>query len=343
MNVDEFNYCLPKKSIAQKPCLQRDQCRLLILHRGGDIEHRIFHQITNYLREGDVVVINTTKVIPARLIGMKEETGGKVEIFLLKKINEVRWECILRPFKKMREGLKIRFPGTDLTAELIQKGKKGTGMVDFAGSRPVEDSILSVGMIPLPPYIKRRNGATSLDKEEYQTVYAREPGAIAAPTAGLHFTPELLRQIEKRGVEVAEVLLHTGWASFFFLREQEIEKNRLPSEYFKIPSSTTKTVNSCKGRKGRVIAVGTTTARALETNSSQGCLLSGEGRTDLFIYPGYEFKLVDALVTNFHMPRSSLLLLTSAFAGKDKLMCAYEEALAKGYRFLSYGDAMLIV
>ena len=343
MKIDEFDYYLPKKLIAQKPYFPRDKCQLLVLHKNGKIEHKKFHQIANYLREGDLIVINTTKVIPARFIGNKEKTKGKVEIFLLKKINEVRWQCILKPFKKIKEGTTVIFPGKDLKAKLIRKEKKGTGIVEFISSGPLEEIIFKVGNTPLPPYIKRKKGPTSLDAKEYQTVYAQEPGAVAAPTAGLHFTPELLKKIEKGGVEIAKLILHTGWASFFFLKEQIIEENRLPLEYFKIPPSTAKKVNNCKKRKGRVIAIGTTTARALETNSSQESLSPGKGWTELFIYPGYKFKIVDALITNFHMPRSSLLLLTSAFTGKEKLMLAYKEALIKGYRFLSYGDAMLII
>jgi len=343
MKLDEFDYELPKKSIAQWPFFPRDRCRLLVLHKDGKIEHRIFYEIREYLREGDVLVINTTRVIPARLLGYKEKTGGKVEIFLLKKINRGRWECILKPFGKIKEGTTVIFPETDLKAKVIEKKKGGTGVVDFTSSSPLEENLFKVGQIPLPPYIKRKGGPTFEDKKEYQTVYAREPGAVAAPTAGLHFTPELLSEIKKRGVQVAEIVLHTGWASFFLLKEQEVEKNQLPSEYFRIPPATAKKVTASKEKGGRVVAVGTTTVRALETNSSEKGLLAGEGWTELFIYPGYKFKIVDALVTNFHLPRSSLLLLTSAFAGKEKLMCAYKQALVKGYRFLSYGDAMLII
>jgi len=343
MKLDEFDYHLPKEAIAQEPCTPRDHCRLLVLNKNGKIEHKIFYEIVNCLREKDVIVINTTSVIPARLIGNKKNTGGKVEILLLKKINKTRWECLLKPFRRIKEGQEIIFPGTDLKARIIQKGEKNTGVVELKSSFSVEDKLFKVGQVPLPPYIKRNKGPTCRDEKEYQTVYAKEPGAVAAPTAGLHFTSELLREIEKKGVKIAKLLLHTGWASFFFLKEKEVEKNRLPSEYFKIPPSTSEKVNSCREKGGRVIAVGTTTARALETNSQQGRVLPGEGWTELFIYPGYEFKIVDALITNFHMPRSSLLLLVSAFVGKEKLMQAYKEALAKGYRFLSYGDAMLII
>lgn len=343
MKLDEFDYDLPREAIAQEPFIPRDKCRLLVLHKQGKIEHRIFREIVNYLQEGDTLVINTTRVVPARLIGRKKETGGKVEIFLLKKITRTRWQCILKPFRKIKHGQEVIFSGTDLEANIIQKGIKNTGIVDFKSSSPLEDSLFKVGQVPLPPYIKRKKGPTPQDEREYQTVYAREPGAVAAPTAGLHFTPELLTEIKKKGVLVAKLILHTGWASFFSLGKQEVKENRLPGEYFNIPPSTAKKVNSCRRRGGKVVAIGTTTVRALETNFSQGNLVSGEGWTELFIYPGYKFKLVDALLTNFHMPRSSLLLLVSAFTGKEKLIRAYKQALAKGYHFLSYGDAMLII
>lgn len=343
MKLDEFDYDLPREAIAQEPFIPRDHCRLLVLHKNGKIEHRIFHEVVNYLQEGDIILINTTSVLPARLIGNKKETGGKVEIFLLKRIERNRWQCLLKPFKKVKEGKKVIFPETNLEAKIIQKGEKNTGIVDFKSPYPVEDNLFKVGQVPLPPYIKRKKGPTCKDKEGYQTVYAREPGAVAAPTAGLHFTPQLLKEIKRRGVQVAELILHTGWASFFSLEQQEVEKNRLPGEYFKIPPSTAKKVNHCRGKGGKVVAVGTTTVRAVETNFSQGHLLSGEGWTDLFIYPGYKFKIVDALITNFHMPHSSLLLLVSALTGKQELMSAYKQALDEGYRFLSYGDAMLTI
>ncbi|MBE0478941.1 tRNA preQ1(34) S-adenosylmethionine ribosyltransferase-isomerase QueA [Candidatus Aerophobetes bacterium] len=343
MKVNEFTYYLPKGSIAQEPHHPRDRCRLLILHKDGKIEHRIFYHIVDYLQKKDALVINTTKVIPARLTGKKRRTGGKAEVFLLEKILDNRWQCILKPFRKIKEDDKIVFPGSELTAKIIQKKEKSSALVDFASAGSLEDNLFKAGKIPLPPYIKRKKGPTCKDENEYQTVYARNSGAVAAPTAGLHFTPELLREIKEKGVEIIELILHTGWASFFSLGEEDVEKNHLPAEYFKISPSAAKKINECKKRGGRVIAVGTTTVRALETNSSQSALSSGEGWTELFIYPEYKFKIVDALITNFHIPRSSLLLLVSAFVGREKLILAYKEALDKGYRFLSYGDAMLII
>lgn len=343
MKVKDFDYFLPKEAIAQTPWPKRDECRLLVLEKNGMIHHRIFRDILDYLRPGDTLVINVTKVIPARVIGRKEKTGGKVEIFLLKKINGEKWECILRPLRRIKEGTRVIFPGFDLRADIVRLKEKKVGIVKFTSLSSPEDILYKLGQIPLPPYIKREKGPTVEDEKDYQTVYAKQPGAVAAPTAGLHFTPRLLEEIRKRGVEIVEVILHTGWASFFSLPNQEVEKNTLPSEYFKISPFTAEKINQCKKKGKRVIAVGTTTVRALETKSSSGYLFPGEGWTDLFIYPGYEFKIVDGLVTNFHMPRSSLLLLVAAFVGKDKLMKAYQEALSKGYRFLSYGDAMLII
>jgi len=343
MKIEEFDYFLPRELIAQEPLPQRDECRLLVLHRNGTIEHRRFREILDYLNPKDILIINVTKVIPARLEGRKEKTGGKVEIFLLKKISRERWQCILKPSRRIKEGTVIIFPGTELKAVIIQRTEKNTGVVVFTGPHPLEESLFKVGQVPLPPYIKREEGPTLQDEKEYQTVYAREPGAVAAPTAGLHFTPQLLEAIKEKGVEIAEVILHTGWASFFSLTSQEVEKNRLPFEYFKIPSSTAEKVNYTRKRGGKVIAVGTTTVRTLETGGSQGYLLPGEGWTELFIYPGYKFKIVDALITNFHMPRSSLLLLVAAFVGKEILISSYKEAIRRGYRFLSYGDAMFII
>jgi len=343
MKIEDFNYELPRELIAQKPFSPRDRCRLLVLHRkDGKIEHRVFYEIIEYLNEGDILVINTTKVIPARIIGQKKSTGGKVEIFLLKRIGSGKWQCLLKPFPRVKEGTEVVFPGVDLEAEILKK-EKGVAEVEFSSSTSVEDNLFKAGKIPLPPYIKRKEGPTEEDEKEYQTVYATHPGAVAAPTAGLHFTFELLEKIKKKGVKVAEIVLHTGWASFFILKEKEVEKSSLPSEYFEIPSCEAEKINQCKIKGGKVVAVGTTTVRALEANSQGSFVLPGKGWTDLFIYPGYKFKVIDALLTNFHMPSSSLLLLVCAFGGKEKVLSAYREAVKKKYRFLSYGDAMLII
>lgn len=343
MKIDEFDYHLPRELIAQEPLPKRDECNLMVLHhKDGAIEHRKFREIINYLNPPDVLVINVTKVIPARLQGMKEKTGGKAEIFLLKKLNKEKWECILKPSKRLKEGSVVIFPGTFLKAKIIERREKNTGIVQFIGLS-IERDLFRIGQVPLPPYIKRKNGPTARDETEYQTIYAQEPGAVAAPTAGLHFTKELLEVINKKGVEIVQVVLHTGWASFFSLPHEEVERNRLPAEYFKIPASTAEKINSAKKRGGKIIAVGTTTVRTLETGSSEKGVLPGEGWTELFIYPGYKFKIVDGLITNFHMPRSPLLLLVAALIGRDTLIRAYREAVKRRYRFLSYGDAMLII
>lgn len=344
MKVDEFDYPLPRELIAQKPCPERDKCRLLVLSKEkGNIEHRIFREIIQFLNPGDVLVINTTKVIPARLKGHKERTGGKAEIFLLERMNNKKWKCLLRPYRRIKKGSIIVFPGTELKARLIQRTEKNTGIVEFTGSSSPEKTLFEIGEVPLPPYIKREKGPSFRDRRGYQTVYAENPGAVAAPTAGLHFTPSLLKTIQEKGVGVAKIILHTGWASFFSLDKPRVEENALPPERFRIPPSAAEKVNRCKINGGRVIAVGTTVVRALESNCQKGELKSGAGLTDLFIYPGYRFKCIHALLTNFHFPRSSLLLLVAAFVGKEKLMEVYKEAIDEGYRFLSYGDAMLII
>lgn len=344
MLLKDFYYYLPRELIAQYPSPVRDKCRLLVLSKKGKIEHRKFYEIGEYLRKGDVIVLNNTRVIPARLKGKKETTGGGVEIFLLQKKEDGSWECLLRPARRLKEGTVIIFPGTHLSAKVLKKGEQSKGVVELTCSSHLKEEILKAGQVPLPPYIKRPFGPVDTDKEKYQTIYAVQEGAIAAPTAGLHFTHQLLQKLKSMGIKFAEITLHTGWASFKFLSNPIVEKNEIPPEYFKISPSTAKIINETKKKGGRIIAVGTTTVRALETQTQpSGLLLPGKGWTNLFIYPGYNFKLIDTLVTNFHIPGSSLILLVSAFVGREKLMAAYEEAIKKGYRFLSFGDAMLII
>jgi len=339
----DFYYYLPKELIAQHPFSVRDKCRLLILSKRGGIEHRKFYEIGEYLREGDVIVLNNTKVIPARLKGRKKTTGGRAEIFLLQKKEDGTWECLLKPARRLKEGTVIIFPGTYLSAKVLKKERGSKGIVEFSPS-PAEEEILKVGQTPLPPYIKRPSGPTHIDRERYQTIYAKQKGAIAAPTAGLHFTHQLMQKLKSMGVKFVEITLHTGWASFKPLLNPIVEKNRIPPEYFNISPSVAKIINETKREGRKLIAVGTTTVRALESQAqSSGLLLPGEGWTNLFIYPGYNFKLIDTLITNFHIPGSSLILLVSAFVGREKLMAAYREAIKKGYRFLSFGDAMLII
>ncbi len=339
----DFYYYLPRELIAQHPSPIRDRCRLLILSGKGRIEHRKFYEIGEHLKEGDVIVLNNTRVIPARLKGKKETTGGKVEVLLLQKKENGAWECLLKPARRLKEGAVIIFPGTHLRGKILKKERGSEGTVEFTPSC-VEEEIIKIGQPPLPPYIKRPCGPTDKDREKYQTIYATQKGAIAAPTAGLHFTHKLMQKLENMGIKFVEITLHTGWASFKSLLNPIVEKNEIPPEYFKISLSTAKIINEAKKKGGRLIAVGTTTVRALETQAQvSGLLIPGEGWTNLFIYPGYNFKLIDALITNFHIPGSSLMLLVSAFVDREKLMKAYQEAIDKGYRFLSFGDAMLII
>jgi len=345
MKLREFDYYLPRELIAQRPLVSRDSSRLLVLHKKeGKMEHRSFQEIVRFLQKGDVVVVNNTRVIPARLVGRKKETGGKAEIFLLRKKEKDTWECLLKPAKKIQENSQIHFTGTDLIAQIVKKGGEARGIVRFSASGDVEKAVEEVGRIPLPPYIKRNQGPTSQDEDRYQTIYAKEKGAVAAPTAGLHFTPSLVERITEKGAQIVEITLHTGWASFKSLNKERVEDNEIPKEYFKISEKTARAVNQAKRKEAKVVAIGTTTTRALETQAEpSGMIGRGEGWTSLFIYPGYEFRVVDALITNFHIPRSSLILLVSAFAGREKILGAYQEAIRQGYRFLSYGDAMLII
>ncbi len=345
MRLEDFDYHLPKDFIAQQPCTPRGSCRLMVLHRKrGKIEHRKFSELGKFLHEGDVVVLNNTKVIPARLKGRKIETGGKVEIFLLEEKKEGSWECLLRPARRIIEGSQFFFPGTELKAEIISRVEGSKALVKFSPLEKVSQLLAKVGQIPLPPYIKRVTGPTFRDKKRYQTVYAREEGAVAAPTAGLHLTSSLLRSIKRNRINIAEITLHTGWASFKPLPEVEIGKNAIPREYFKIDEEAAAVINRAREEDRRLVAIGTTTTRALETQATKsGLVKSGKGWTNLFIYPGYQFKIVQVLLTNFHMPRSSLILLVAAFAGRENLLAVYQEAIKRQYRFLSFGDAMLIV
>lgn len=345
MKLEDFHYHLPKDLIAQQPLTPRDSCRLMVLHRKrGEIEHRRFSELGQFLRQGDVVVLNNTKVIPARLRGRKIETGGKVEIFLLQEKKVGSWECLLRPAKRLKEGSQIFFPGTELKAEVINRIEGSKAMVEFNPLEKITQLLTKVGQIPLPPYIKRPTGPTFRDRKRYQTVYAGEEGAVAAPTAGLHFTSSLLRSMKRDRINIVEITLHTGWASFKPLSQAAVEKNVVPREYFKIDDEAAAIINRVKEKGHRVVAIGTTTTRALETQAAgSGLVKSGQRWTTLFIYPGYKFKIVEVLLTNFHMPGSSLILLVAAFIGKEKLLAAYREAIKRRYRFLSFGDAMLII
>jgi len=345
MKLQDFDYHLPRGLVAQEPSFPRDSSRLLVLCReDGNMEHRRFSELPHFLKKGDVVVLNNTKVIPARLKGKKRKTEGRAQILLLERKKETLWSCLLKPARRLRVGAEIYFPGTKLKAVVLGRNGENQHLIEFEPSEGLEEIITQIGEVPLPPYIKREKGPTSEDVDAYQTVYAKHEGAVAAPTAGLHFTSSLLKEVKKRAIDVVEITLHTGWASFKSLDKPEIEENQIPREYFCISPSAALRINEARKRGGRVVAIGTTTTRALETRAVRsGEVSPGEGWTSLFIYPGYKFRVVDALITNLHMPRSSLFLLVAAFVGRERLMAAYEEAIEDHYRFLSFGDAMLIM
>jgi len=339
MKVSEFDYYLPKELIAKYPAVPRDSSRLLVLDRGsGKIEHRIFRDILFYLRRGDVLVLNDAKVIPARLIGQLD-TGGKVEVFLVKKLGAGEWEVLSKPARKLKVGRFIKF-GEGLECEVVDFIGEGKRVVRFKGEN-TDEKIYRVGKVPLPPYIEREE--IPEDRRSYQTVFARKEGAVAAPTAGLHFTEELLRRVEEKGVLVKFLTLYVGPGTFKPVKCEDVEKHKMESEAFSIPEDTANEINAAKYDGRRVIAVGTTVTRALESSATSEGVKAGDGITNLFIYPGYRFKVIDALITNFHLPRSTLLMLVCAFAGKEKVLNAYREAVRKGYRFYSFGDAMFIL
>jgi S-adenosylmethionine:tRNA ribosyltransferase-isomerase len=342
MKLSDFDYSLPKELIAQYPAKPRQKCRLMVLdRRSGSIEHKIFEDITGYIKEGDLLVLNDTKVIPARLFA-RRKTGGKVELFLLEKKNPV-CEALLRPSSRIKEGECVELESGD-RAEILGRGPIGR-LVRF--SRPLDDILKSAGHIPLPPYIERIDEES--DRNDYQTAYADKEGATASPTAGLHFTGELLDKVKGQGARVKYVTLHTNYGTFAPVKTDDVEKHKMHKEYFDLPQDTANAIAETKKAGNKVFAVGTTTSRVLEhcadffTNIEQRTTNDVSGFTDLYIYPGYGFKVVDHLITNFHLPKSTLMLLVSAFAGRDFIMKAYQEAIAKQYRFFSYGDAMLIL
>lgn len=341
MRLSDFDYKLPRELIAQYPAREREGCRLMVLDRKArTIEHKIFEVIAEYFNEGDCLVLNDTKVIPARLFG-RRKTGGRVEIFLLERKNPV-CEALVRSSARLREGEKIILECGD-EAEVLDGGEVGR-LVRF--SHPVDDILKKAGHVPLPPYIDRIDNES--DREDYQTVYAMKDGATASPTAGLHFTEELIKSVKGRGTKVAYVTLHTSYGTFAPIKVDDIEEHKMHKEYFELPEQTAQVISDTKKRGGKIFAVGTTTARVLEhcvaQSTSYELRVTGyEGYTDLFIYPGYEFKVVDHLITNFHLPRSTLILLVCALAGKDFIFDAYRQAIEEHYRFFSYGDAMLIL
>ena len=339
MELSEFNYELPEELIAQTPIEKRDESRLMILDKNtGKIEHKIFKDIIDYLEPGDCLVRNNTKVIPARLYG-KKETGANVEFLLLNQIQGDIWEVIVRPGNKLHIGAKVFFGQGILEAEILDVMPGGTRKVQFSYQGIFNEILDRIGLMPLPPYIHEE----LKEKDRYQTVYAKYEGSAAAPTAGLHFTPELLKSIEKKGIEIANVTLHVGIGTFRPVKEETVENHHMHSEHYYIKKEDVDKINQAKQNGKRVIAVGTTSCRVLETIADEkGRVKETEGDTQIFIYPGYHFKILDGLITNFHLPQSTLLMLVSALAGKEYIMKAYEEAVKEKYRFFSFGDAMFI-
>jgi len=342
MLVKEFMYLLPPELIARHPARERDGSRLMLLDRQTETAAEdSFKNLAGYLRSGDLLVMNDTKVIPARLFGVKP-SGGRVEIFLLRRLSGAReqWECLLSASKKIRAGQSIQL-ASGMAAVVLSSSGTENWRVEFSGSEPFDNWLNREGHIPLPPYMHREDCPE--DRDRYQTVVARNPGAVAAPTAGLHFTSDLLRLLVSKGVGTAFLTLHTGLGTFQPVRVERVEEHLIHSERYIISPETAALINRTKAAGGRVIAVGTTSARTIEYAAGiTGDVLSGEGDADIFIYPGYSFKVVDALITNFHLPESTLLMLVSAFAGRKFVMDAYEEAISRGFRFYSYGDAMFI-
>lgn len=340
MKTSDFYYDLPEELIAQHPIKNREESRLLILDKKtGEVEHRTFKDIIDYLYEGDCLVLNDTRVIPARLFGSREGKDEKIEFLLLKNIEGNRWETLVKPGKKVKPGGRILFGDGVLIADVLSIEEDGTRVVEFHYDGIFEEVLDRLGEMPLPPYIKERLE----DKERYQTVYARHEGSAAAPTAGLHFTKELLKRIEDKGVKIAYLTLHVGLGTFRPVKVDNIEEHHMHSEYYELGEDAASKINSTRESGGRVIAVGTTSIRTLETIATlEGRIVPKKGWTDIFIYPGYEFKAVDCLITNFHLPESTLLMLVSALAGKEKILNAYKIAIENKYRFFSFGDAMFI-
>ncbi len=339
MDLHDFDYYLPEELIAQHPIDKRDMSRLMVLDKEtGEIEHKFFKDIVNFLNEGDCLVLNNTRVIPARLLGEKEGTGGKIEFVLLKRLEEDKWEVILRPGKKAKPGSRFVFGNGELKAEILEVLEEGNRLVRFIYEGVFEEILDRVGIMPLPPYITEKLE----NPERYQTVYAKVNGSAAAPTAGLHFTRELLDSLEQKGVKIAYVMLHVGLGTFRPVKVDDITQHKMHSEYYYISQETCDIINDTRQKGKKVIAVGTTSCRVLETVGKSGKIAPCDGWTDIFIYPGYEFKVVDRIITNFHLPESTLIMLVSSLAGRDNVLHAYNVAVEEKYRFFSFGDAMFI-
>ncbi len=341
MNVKDFYYDLPQELIAQDPLKDRSASRLLVMNReSGKLEHRVFKDVVDYLRPGDCLVINDTRVIPARLFGVKADTGAKIEVLLLKRRDQNIWETLVKPGRKCRPGTEIVFGEGLLRGTVLDVVEEGNRLIRFSFEGIFEEILDRLGQMPLPPYITHQ----LQDKNRYQTVYAKHDGSAAAPTAGLHFTKELLRQVQDMGVKIAHVTLHVGLGTFRPVKVDNILDHHMHSEFYMVEEAEAKKINDTRAAGGRVICVGTTSCRTVESAAGEdGKVRAGSGWTDIFIYPGYKFKVLDCLITNFHLPESTLVMLVSALAGREQVLEAYEAAVKEGYRFFSFGDAMLII
>jgi S-adenosylmethionine:tRNA ribosyltransferase-isomerase len=357
MLLSEFDYELPEKLIAQQPLERRDASRMLVVNRDArTLQDSKFEFLPEFVQPGDVIVVNNTRVFPARLIGQRDPSGGRVEVLLIRKLESGEssaalsedacqiWEALVRPAHRLKPGGRISFGDSKLRAEVLEGPTKGFRLLRFEGDQPLETLIDELGQTPLPPYIRRPLGTSAADDERYQTVFAREKGAIAAPTAGLHFTPQVTEALLERQARVVEITLHVGYGTFQPVRVNNIEMHQVGAESYEIREEAARVINESSAQGGRVIAIGTTTLRALESaTNSEGLVESGKRETRLTIVPGHQFRITDALLTNFHLPRSSLLLLVCAFAGRNLTLDAYRYAVAAGFRFYSYGDCMLVI
>lgn len=340
MELKDFDYYLPKELIAQHPSSVRDECRLMVLDKKtGEIEHKIFKDIIDYLKSGDCMVLNDTRVMPARLIGSKKDTGGKIEFLLLKRLEGDNWETLVKPGKRAKVGTIFTFGDGSLEAEVKKIGSDGNRIIEFHYDGIFEEILDKLGEMPLPPYITEKLE----DKEQYQTVYSKNEGSAAAPTAGLHFTEELLKKIQDKGIKIVFLTLHVGLGTFRPVKVDKIEEHHMHSEYYILSKESADIINETKKNGGRIISVGTTSTRTLETIAGEdGTVREQSGWTDIYIYPGYKYKIVDALITNFHLPESTLVMLVSALSTREIILNAYEKAVKERYRFFSFGDAMFI-